>query len=212
MLARNQAVSEALPAKEPPAAPTAAPATIALAPVPAAKAKPAEVPYAETPLPSYPTPASQPVMAPPVIAKDTTVPQDQRQARGNHELNGPAQLADRQKNVEMQIAPDQSASQDKSPASVASASRTAPASAATDGLSQSATDALKGANALAVTQKFVQTAPAAAARALYDDKVPPAHAVLASFQLEQTGSQLRIVDGDGSVYSGYVPAAAYWPA
>jgi hypothetical protein len=28
--------------------------------------------------------------------------------------------------------------------------------------------------------------------------------VLASFQLEQTGSQLRIVDGDGSVYSGYV--------
>ena len=31
--------------------------------------------------------------------------------------------------------------------------------------------------------------------------------MLASFQLEQTGSQLRIVDGDGSVYSGYVQPA-----
>jgi hypothetical protein len=50
----------------------------------------------------------------------------------------------------------------------------------------------------------VQTPPDVTARALFDDKAPAAHAVLASFQLEQTGSQLRIVDGDGSVYSGYV--------
>jgi hypothetical protein len=270
LLARNQPVSEAAPAKEPPAAPTATPATLALAPVPAAKAKPAQVAYAETPPPSPPTPASQPGMAPPLLAKDTTVAQDQRQTRDKLELNAPAQAADRQKNVEMQFAApsgtpsqspagavggtygaryglpakppppagvpaspaespavaavpqaasmalaegsvksadvrsDQPALQYKSLASVASANRTTLPSAATDGLSQSATNALKGANALAVTQRFVQTAPAATARALFDDKAPPARAVLASFQLEQTGSQLRILDGDGSVYSGYV--------
>jgi hypothetical protein len=40
------------------------------------------------------------------------------------------------------------------------------------------------------------------------DKATPAHPVLASFQVEQTGPKLRIVDGDGSVYSGYLQIAA----
>jgi hypothetical protein len=73
-----------------------------------------------------------------------------------------------------------------------------------DALSQSAAGALKGAKTPAVTQRFVQAQPVANAQALLADKAKPAQAVLASFQLEQAGSQLRIVDGDGSVYSGYV--------
>jgi hypothetical protein len=98
----------------------------------------------------------------------------------------------------------QVALQYKSPATVAFANRLAPATAATDSLAGSAADASKGANAFANTQRFVQAAPAPDAQALFADKAMPAKAVLASFQVEQTGSQLRIVDGDGSVYSGYV--------
>jgi hypothetical protein len=206
------------------------------------------------------------------FAKDSSVAQDEQEARDKLELNAPAQLADQRKKAEMQLAAsggtpaqssagavggaygaryglatkpaplavvpgspgappavattppaasvalmevsakpadarsDQSALQYKSLPTVASANRTASAPLATYGLSESAADALKGAKSRAVTQRFVQTAPAAPARALFDDKATPVHAVLASFQLEQTGSQLRIVDGDGSVYSGYVQA------
>ncbi len=39
--------------------------------------------------------------------------------------------------------------------------------------------------------------------------IPPRQTVLASFRVEQQGSQLRIIDADGSVYTGYVqPATA----
>ena len=99
---------------------------------------------------------------------------------------------------------DQPALQYESLATVASANRPVPAPAAMDALSQSAAGALKGAKTPAVTQRFVQAQPVANAQALLADKAKPAQAVLASFQLEQAGSQLRIVDGDGSVYSGYV--------
>lgn len=196
LLARNQSVSEAMPAKALPPAPTAAPATIALAPSTAAEAKSAEVAYAETPPPSHPTPASQLGMAPPLLAKDTSVAQNERQATDKLELAAPGQLAEQQKQLQYKSLP-----------TVALANRAAPTPVATNGLSASAAAALKGAKSLAVTQRFVQTAPATTARALFEDKAPPAHAVLASFQLEQTGSQLRIVDGDGSVYSGYVQPA-----
>ena len=196
LLARNQSVSEAMPAKALPPAPTAAPATIALAPSTAAEAKSAEVAYAETPPPSHPTPASQLGMAPPLLAKDTSVAQNERQATDKLELAAPDQLAEQQKQLQYKSLP-----------TVALANRAAPTPVATNGLSASAAAALKGAKSLAVTQRFVQTAPATTARALFEDKAPPAHAVLASFQLEQTGSQLRIVDGDGSVYSGYVQPA-----
>ena len=272
LLARNQPVSETMPDKALPPAPTAAPATITPEPAPAAKMKPAEVAYVETPPPGLASPASQLSMAPPLLAKDSSVAQDERQASEKLELAAPAQLADLRKKAEMQLAassgtPAQSpagafggaygaryglaakqtssavvpASPAESPAvaetppaasvaltevsakpadarsdqpaleyrslpTVASANRSASAPLATDRLSESAA-ALKGTKSLAVTQRFVQTELATTARALFEDKAPPAHAVLASFQLEQTGSQLRIVDGDGSVYSGYVQPA-----
>jgi hypothetical protein len=44
-------------------------------------------------------------------------------------------------------------------------------------------------------------------KAALADKAAPAHPVLALFQVEQAGRELRIVDGDGSVYSGYVQLA-----
>ena len=196
LLARNQPVSRAMPVNALPPAPTAAPATIAPAPSTAAEAKSAEVVYAETAPSSRPAPASQLGMAPPLLAKDTSVAQAERQAGDKLEPAAPAQLADQQKQLQY-----------NSQSTLASANRAAPTPAAPGGLSESTADALKGAKALALTQRFVQTAPAAPARSLFDGKAAPVHAVLASFQLEQTGSQLRIVDGDGSVYSGYVQPA-----
>jgi hypothetical protein len=195
LLARNQPVSEAMTEKELPPAPTAAPATIAAEPAPAAKTKSAEVAYVETPPPGRASPASQFGMAPPLLARDSSVAQDERQAR-KEVSEKPADARS-----------DQPALEYKSLPTVASANRTASAPLATNGRSESAADALKGAKSLAVTQRFVQTEPATAARALFKDKASPARAVLASFQLEQTGSQLRIVDDDGSVYSGYVQPA-----
>ena len=57
---------------------------------------------------------------------------------------------------------------------------------------------------VAVAQRFVQVAPAARRKAAFADKAAPAHPVLASFKVEQAGQQLRVVDGDGSVYTGYL--------
>ena len=41
----------------------------------------------------------------------------------------------------------------------------------------------------------------------FTDTALAAQPVLASFQVEQSGPELRIVDGDGSVYSGFVRSA-----
>lgn len=56
-------------------------------------------------------------------------------------------------------------------------------------------------------QRFVQVVPGSAAKALPADKARSAQAVLGSFLVEQTDRKLRITDGDGSVYEGYVRAA-----
>jgi hypothetical protein len=52
-------------------------------------------------------------------------------------------------------------------------------------------------------QHFLQVGSESKAKATALDTVSPAKAVLASFAMEQIGSEIRIVDGDGSVYSGY---------
>jgi hypothetical protein len=95
----------------------------------------------------------------------------------------------------------------KSIAEVASANRKKPASTATDGLLKYAAEARSGAKPGSITQSFARVAPEAKAKAALADKAAPAHPVLAAFQVEQAGSALRIVDGDGSVYSGYVQIA-----
>ena len=273
LLARNQPVSEAMPAKEPPPAPTLAPVTTAPPPAPSAKQKSAEAAYVETPAPARASQARQLGAAPPLLAKDTTVTEEERNARDKLELAALAQLADQEKKAQMQLAApsgtpapapagavngalaaryglankppppavvpasppeppavattppaagaalaegsakpaddrsDQAASQYNSLATLAWANRPTPTPAATDGLSEPAAEALEKTKAFALTQRFVQAASAASAQAMFADKATPAHPVLASFQVEQTGSQLRIVDGDGSVYSGYVQLA-----
>ena len=76
----------------------------------------------------------------------------------------------------------------------------------TDGLATSSDAARKEAKTLQLTQRFAQVTAGAKAKAATADEATPTHPVLASFQVEQMGSELRIVDADGSVYRGYVQA------
>ena len=89
----------------------------------------------------------------------------------------------------------------------ASANRSKPAPAMADGRLQSTAEAKKEAKDIGVAQWFAQVVPGAKVKASPSNKATPARAVLASFQVEQAGPELRIVDGDGSVYSGYVQVA-----
>ncbi len=53
--------------------------------------------------------------------------------------------------------------------------------------------------------RFIQTE--VKTKAALTDSIAPAQPVLASFQVEPSGAGLRIVDGDGSVYTGYLQPA-----
>jgi hypothetical protein len=96
----------------------------------------------------------------------------------------------------------------KSLPSLASAAPSKPSSGATDSLLKSATVARKEAGSVSATQWFAQAAQSPKTKASFADKLTPAHPVLASFQVEQAGLKLRIVDSDGSVYSGNLQLAA----
>ena len=60
---------------------------------------------------------------------------------------------------------------------------------------------------VAIVQRFTQVAPAIKAKTGFSGRPSPAQGLLVSFQVQQNGRELRIVDKDGSVYSGYVQAA-----
>jgi hypothetical protein len=102
---------------------------------------------------------------------------------------------------------DQPAFDYKSPATVASASSRRYSTTAPDSLAESATETRKEAKGVLVAQRFAQVAPGAKAKNRLADKVSLAQPVLTSFQVEQAGSELRIVDSDGSVYGGFVQVA-----
>jgi hypothetical protein len=95
----------------------------------------------------------------------------------------------------------------KSLAEADAANRLKLSSTLTDGLAVSSDAARKEAKSLQLTQRFAQVTAGAKAKAATADETTPAHPVLASFQVEQIGSELRIVDADGSVYRGYVQVA-----
>ena len=57
-----------------------------------------------------------------------------------------------------------------------------------------------------VSQTFANLAPAAADE--QKQKVAPPVPVLVNFRVEQTGDQLRVIDGDGSTYVGLAPSVA----
>lgn len=91
-------------------------------------------------------------------------------------------------------------------AAAASDGRPASAVATAEGLSVPAAKTLRNIQSPGVVQRFVQAAPGTAAKTPLAYKAKPAQPVLASFQVEQADSELRITDGDGSVYAGYVQA------
>ena len=86
----------------------------------------------------------------------------------------------------------------------ASANRASAAPATAVALASSYAGSSKAEKSLGIPQRFAQVTTGQKAKAALSGKATPAHPVLASFQVEQSGSELRIVDGDGSVYSGYV--------
>ena len=95
----------------------------------------------------------------------------------------------------------------KSLAAAAPANRRSQSPIAADSLSNAAAEPSQQARAFAVAQRFVQIAPEAKAKDGLTDRGAAAHPVLASFQVEQAGQVLRIVDGDGSVYTGSLQLA-----
>jgi hypothetical protein len=95
----------------------------------------------------------------------------------------------------------------RSLAAVAPANRRSQSPIAADSLSNAAAEASQQAKALTVAQRFVQIASEAKAKDRLADRGAAAHPVLASFQVEQAGTVLRIVDGDGSVYTGSLQLA-----
>jgi hypothetical protein len=59
--------------------------------------------------------------------------------------------------------------------------------------------------ALAVSQSFANLAPVSRTEKAL--KAPPVSPVLANFQMEQAGDQLRVIDSDGSIYLGEINPA-----
>ena len=101
----------------------------------------------------------------------------------------------------------QSAFAYKSLSAAAPANRPQAAPATTDGLLLSAEAARRETRSFSAAQRFTQVAAGPKTTTSPANKTTPAHPVLASFQVEQAGPALRIVDEDGSVYSGYVQIA-----
>ena len=96
---------------------------------------------------------------------------------------------------------------DQAQSSAAQAKRAAPSTVATKQFSGSLTASARDGSRPDITQHFAQVAQDRKAKAILTDSAASAKAVLASFQVEQSGSELRVVDGDGSVYRGVVESA-----
>jgi hypothetical protein len=81
----------------------------------------------------------------------------------------------------------------------------------TDGIFKSADVGQRESKSFSAAQRFARVAQGTKTKSSLADGATPAQPVLTSFQVEQAGTALRIVDGDGSVYSGYVQLAdAAW--
>ena len=273
LLAKNQPVSESVPAREPlPAIPTSA-ARVPLPSAPVSKTQPAVATYADTAQSVRAVPARPLGIDRPTIARDSSPARGKRAAGEDFTLAATPQLAEPQKPAEVHVAApagtpapaparianralearpdlaarpapaaslpatpaaplavamapaaasgmaaaesmrltgdksDLPAPRNKSLGPVVSANRVGQSPKATFSVSKSAADALKETTAFGVAQRFVQVVPEAKDKRKLAREAKSAYPVLASFQLEQAGRELRIVDGDGSVYSGYLLVA-----
>ena len=275
LLARNEPMSRAVPAKQPLPPPPAPAATVPASPAAAMKSKPAAVALAKKAPPPPATAARQLGVERQPLSKDLMAAQTDREVKEKPALAAAPRMADRKQTAETATAAssgppaqapagtvngadqrqlgfagkpvpptrppaapatpppvttspaatsvvaadesvkrasdkaDQPSFAYKSLAAVAPANRPQAAPVATDSLSKFAAVDRRESKGYSAAQWFAQVAPAPKAENSLANKTPPAHPVLASFQVQQMGDELRIVDGDGSVYSGYVrPAAA----
>src|SRR5262249_26243707 len=87
---------------------------------------------------------------------------------------------------------------------VASANRARAVPSTTGAVGTSSAASLKLEPGPGVSQRFAQVAAGETAKLGLSDQAGTALPVLASFHVQQSGSELRVVDGDGSVYSGYL--------
>jgi len=92
-------------------------------------------------------------------------------------------------------------------AAAASANRPLASHVAADALPKDAAEGRIEGEVSAAGQRFFRVAPEGKAGEGSKAKGLGAQPVLASFQVEQAGRELRIVDGDGSVYRGYLQVA-----
>jgi hypothetical protein len=273
LLAKNEPIPQAAPAKEHLPTPPAATATVPAAPPPVTEANPSAATFTDAARPTPSKSARQYRVEEQRLLKDSSTLQTDRDAAKKLESAAAPRLADREKAAEAKIAAsggtraplpagtvngsyerqlglagkpappggvpaapaspspiattptqvsemsvdesakrtrekaDQPAFAYKSPPTVASASSPKYSSAAPDSFAESAAEARKEARSVSVAQRFAQVAPGSKAKNRLADKASPAQPVLTSFQVEQSGSELRIVDGDGSVYSGFVQLA-----
>src|ERR1039458_567906 len=251
LLAKNEPLTQAVPAKQPLLAPPSTDVS---------KTKAAR--FTETAPPTQAKPARQPAAEPQSLAKDSLAAPTDREVKEKLAVAAAPQLADRKKTAEGNIAasggslaaapagfagqPTPSASMPTAPAAlppapvtasaasvvaadesakltgdkadqpfsaykslpaVASANRAKSSTSPTDGLLEFAAVPREEATSVGASQRFARAALGLQAKSSLADKATPAHPVLASFQVEQVGPELRIVDGDGSVYSGYVEIA-----
>jgi hypothetical protein len=273
LLAKNERMHQAAPAKQPLPPPPEAAATVSASPVAAVEANPSAVASAETAPPAAVQPAGQIEAERLPLPKDSLTAPTDREAKEKPVSAATYQLADRKQAAEAESAasggtlaqatagtanaaynrqlglgakPVPPASAPAAPAApppvatmpaaapvvaanepaeptgekagqpsmfyalpgaVASARRSTPSSAVTDGPSHSTDETLRKLGSVSVAQRFTQVAPGPKTKSNRADKAASAHPVLASFDVEQAGRELRIVDGDGSVYNGYVEIA-----
>jgi len=183
------------------------------------------------PTPPAPVNAPAPVLASPLSqAESFDHLERERVAGAKNDLSGAEADADAKK-----VQKDKAAVRRLSPVAAESAAASKPAPAASldqtakfasayqsqNRFLNGASQAVSGAAALAfadgalkpsrvggVTQQFVQMPPVARHRLALADELGPSNPILSSFQVEQSGRDLRIIDNDGSVYTGSVEPAS----
>jgi len=273
LLAKNESMSRAVPAKQPLPPPPAAAATVPASPAPAVESNPSAVALADTAPPAPARAARQLGAVRQPLAKDSLAAPADREAKEQPPPAAVLGLANRNKTLGADLAAsggrlaqapagtangayqrqsgfagkpvpapsepvapvapapapttfaaasavatdeskrlaadkaEQLSFNYKSPPAVASANRPKSSSAETDGLLKSVAEPRTETGSGSAAQWFTQAAPGTKAKKSLADKAASAHPVLASFQVQQAGRDLRIVDGDGSVYIGYLQIA-----
>ena len=230
LLAKNQSVSKDMLAQEPFPVPPPAPTALPPPPEPAVKLQPALVASADTTPSPRPDVALQLSLAasptaegsaaaqlrsreaeklPPTTASVPLADESAKRfgAPGREPAAAPVAAAE----APAQLAadkPGQPSTDYRPSATVASANRPNQAPLVNYAISKPAPEILQKARAVTVAQHFVQIPHDAKAKSSLADSAAPLHPVLASFQIEQAGPMLRIVDGDGSVYTGSLQSAS----